>query len=37
VVEFRRKFGDRVATIDRGEDLQFDAPEHGVTRYETDI
>jgi hypothetical protein len=31
VVELRREFGDRVAAVDRGEDLEFDAPEHGVT------
>jgi hypothetical protein len=31
VVEFRREFGDRVAAVDRGENLEFDAPEHGVT------
>ena len=37
VVEFRRELGDRVAAVDRGEDLEFDAPEHGVTYYETFI
>ena len=31
VVELRRELGDRVAAVDRGEDLEFDAPEHGVT------
>ncbi len=31
VVELRREFGDRVAAVDRGEDLEFDTPEHGVT------
>ena len=31
VVELRREFGDRVAAVDRGEDLEFDAPEHSVT------
>jgi len=31
VIELRREFGDRVAAVDRGEDLEFDAPEHGVT------
>jgi hypothetical protein len=31
VVELRRDLGDRVAAVDRGEDLEFDAPEHGVT------
>jgi hypothetical protein len=35
VVELRRELGDRVAAVDRGEDLEFDAPEHGVTQYET--
>jgi len=30
VVELRREFGDRVAAVDRGEDLEFDTPEHGV-------
>jgi hypothetical protein len=37
VVEFRREFGDRVAAFDGGEDLKFDASEHGVTRQETCI
>ena len=31
VVEFRREFGDRVAGVDRGEDIEFDASEHDVT------
>jgi len=31
VVELRREFGDRVAAVDVGENLEFDAPEHGVT------
>ena len=31
VVELRRELRDRVAAVDRGEDLKFDAPEHGVT------
>jgi hypothetical protein len=31
VVEFHRELGDRVAAVDRSEDLEFDAPEHGVT------
>ena len=31
VVELRRELGDRVAAVDRGEDLEFDAPEHDVT------
>jgi len=31
VVELRRELGDRVAAVDRGEDLEFDTPEHGVT------
>ena len=30
-VEFHRELGDRVAAVDRGEDLEFDTPEHGVT------
>ena len=30
VVELRREFGDRVAAVDRGEDLEFDAPERDV-------
>ena len=30
VVELRREFGDRVAAVDRGEDLKFDS-EHSVT------
>ena len=37
VVELRRELRDRVAAVDRGEDLEFDAPEHGVTYYETCI
>jgi hypothetical protein len=37
VGELRRKLGDRVAAVDRGEDLEFDAPDHGVTLYETCI
>jgi hypothetical protein len=35
VVEFRREVGDRVAGVDCGEDLEFDTPEHSVTKYET--
>jgi hypothetical protein len=31
VVELRRELGDSVAAVDRDEDLEFDAPEHGVT------
>jgi hypothetical protein len=31
VVELRREFGDRVAAVNRGENLEFDAPEHSVT------
>jgi hypothetical protein len=34
VVELRRESGDRVATLNRSEDLKFDSPEHDVTRYE---
>ena len=37
VVELRRELGDRVAAVDRGEDLEFDAPESSVTSYETYI
>jgi hypothetical protein len=37
VVELRRELGDRVAAFDGGEKLKFDAPEHGVTWYETSI
>jgi len=35
VVELRRELGDRVAPVDRGEDFEFDAPEHGVTLLRT--
>ena len=31
VVELHRELGDRVAAVDGGEDLKFDAPEHSVT------
>jgi len=31
VVELRRELGDRVAGVDRGEDLEFDTPVHSVT------
>jgi hypothetical protein len=35
VVELRRELGDRIATLDSSEDLEFDPPEHRVTQYET--
>jgi len=31
VVELRRELGDRVAAVNSGENLKFDAAEHGVT------
>jgi hypothetical protein len=37
LVELRRELGDRVAPVNPGEDLEFDAPEHGVTWSETGI
>jgi len=37
VVELHRELGDRVATVDCGEDLKFNTSEHGVTYYETGL
>ena len=31
MIELRRELGDRVAAIDRGENLEFDTPEYSVT------
>jgi len=31
VVELHCEFGDRVAAVDRGEDIEFDTPEHSIT------
>jgi hypothetical protein len=37
VVEFSCEVGDRVAAVDRGEDVEFDTTEHCITQYETYI